>query len=110
MRKPAWLCLPAALFTLGSFALAQEPDPGKSKSRVAEEVTMTGCLNKGEMANHYAFTDLKTGKTITVTGPAQMEKHSTNHTVKLTGSQTGKVFNVTKLEHVAATCDASTAK
>jgi hypothetical protein len=106
MRTRVFLCLPAALFTFGSFAIAQEPDPGAKRARTMEEKTMTGCLNKGEMENHYAFTDSKTGKKMTVTGSADLEKHSTNHTVKLTGTPTAKVFNVTKVEHVSATCQA----
>jgi hypothetical protein len=105
MKNRIWLYLPAAMLIFAGTATTQQTDPSKTKSRAAEEVTMTGCLNKGEMENHYAFTDMKTGKKMTVTGPANLEKHSANHTVKLTGSQTAKVFNATKVEHVAATCE-----
>jgi hypothetical protein len=42
---------------------------------------------------------------MTVTGPADLEKHSSNHTVKITGSRTGQVFDVTKVEHVSPTCE-----
>ena len=81
---------------------AQAPKPAEGKTQ-----TMTGCLNKGkDVAQHYSFTDQATGKTLTVTGPADLEKHSANHTVRLTGNMTAEVFKATKVEHVAATCDA----
>jgi hypothetical protein len=77
------------------------PTPAKG-----QEMTITGCLNKGaDTPQHYIFTDQKTGKKWTVTGPADLEKHSANHTVRLTGAQTAKVFAATKVEHVAATCE-----
>jgi hypothetical protein len=56
------------------------------------------------------LTDQKNGSEVIVTGPAELEKHATNHTVKLTGTmrnEGGKtVFTVTKIEHVAPTCQA----
>lgn len=94
----------ATVLLSGSLTFAQEPDapkPARGKER-----TMTGCLNKGaDVAQHYIFTDQRNGRKITVTGPADLEKHSTNHTVRITGAMTAKVFNVTKIEHVAATCE-----
>jgi hypothetical protein len=47
----------------------------------------------------------------TVTGPADWEKHSANHTVTLTGTEkkdpNGKVmFEVTKIQHVSTSCKA----
>ena len=78
------------------------PDAAKG-----QEMTMTGCLTKSaDVPQHYSFVDQKTGKKYTVTGPADLEKHSANHTVTLTGAETAKVFTVTKVEHVAATCEA----
>jgi hypothetical protein len=68
---------------------------------------MTGCLTKAaDVPQHYSFVDQKSGKKWTVTGPADLEKHSANHTVTLTGAETSKVFTVTKVQHVAATCEA----
>jgi hypothetical protein len=91
------------LLTFGIPAIGQDkPQPAKK----GKETTLTGCLNKGERENHYTFTDLKTGRKMTVTGPADLEKHSSNHTVKITGSRTGQVFDATKVEHVSPTCDA----
>ena len=74
------------------------------------ETAMTGCLTKGSAGN-YTLTDEKTGVKITVTGPADLEKHSANHKVKLTGSMktdnAGKsVFEVSKLDHISDTCAA----
>jgi hypothetical protein len=89
---------------LGTAAYAQEekaPKAGEGK-----QMTMTGCLTKGaEVPQHFIFVDLKSGRKWTVTGPANLEKHSANHTVRITGAPTAKVFNVTKVEHVAETCD-----
>jgi hypothetical protein len=95
------ICAGMLLLALGAFA-QDAPQPAKGKER-----TMTGCLNKGaDVAQHYLFTNQQNGRKLTVTGSADLEKHSANHTVKITGTMTNKVFNVTKLEHVAATCEA----
>lgn len=101
MKVRFWLCVPVMTLVFGVAGIAEEHEKGKGK-----EMMMTGCLNKGEMANHYSLTDMKTGKKMTVTGSADLAKHSNNHTVKLTGSHTAEVFNATKLEHVAPTCEA----
>jgi hypothetical protein len=91
------------LFLLGT-TLAQEqktPKAGEGK-----EMTMTGCLTKGaDVPQHYTFVDQKSGRKYTVTGPADLEKHAANHTVRITGTPTAKVFNVTKVEHVSDTCE-----
>ena len=97
------LMLSAALALFGVAAFGQEqPAPAKGKER-----TMTGCLNKGaDQPQHYKFTNQQNGREIIVTGGADLEKHAANHTVKITGTMTNKVFNVTKVEHVAGTCEA----
>jgi hypothetical protein len=84
-------------------AIAQDaPQTAKGKER-----TITGCLSKGaDQPQHYNFVDQSNGRKMTVTGLADLEKHSANHTVRLTGSMTNKVFNVTKVEHVSASCEA----
>ena len=106
VKKFLLTCAPLALFAVSTPATAQDkPDPAKKSNTM----TLTGCLNKGERENHYSFTDTKTGKKMTVTGAADLEKHSSNHTVRITGHQTADVFNVTKLEHVAPTCEAKPA-
>ena len=94
-----------SMFVMSCVLFAQGQDKGSAKG---QEMTMTGCLNKGTdgVAQHYSFTDQKSGKQFTVTGPAELEKHSANHTVTLTGAETAKVFTATKVQHVAATCDA----
>jgi hypothetical protein len=101
-------CLVGTLVVSGIAFAQEKKDPAPAKG---EEMTMTGCLTKGaDTPQHYNFTDQATGKKWTVTGPAELEKHSANHTVRLTGTETAKVFNVTKVEHVAATCEAKPAK
>ncbi|MCU1339115.1 MAG: hypothetical protein JWO19_4696 [Bryobacterales bacterium] len=85
---------------------AKTSQKGKDKGNITE-TTMTGCLNKGP-GQGYVLTDQNTGEKVTVTGPSELEQHSTNHTVKLTGSQTTQggqtMLNVTKIEHVSPTC------
>lgn len=98
-------CTGLLLLSLAAFA-QDAPQPAKGKER-----TMTGCLNKGaDVAQHYVFTNQQNGQKMTVTGPADLEKHSANHTVRITGTTTNKVFTVTKVEHVAATCEAKGAE
>jgi hypothetical protein len=89
---------------VAAFPQADSKGPAPAKG---EEMTMTGCLTKAaDVPQHYSFVDQKTGKKYTVTGPADLEKHAANHTVTITGADTAKVFTVTKVQHVAATCEA----
>lgn len=88
---------------LGSRMFAQE----QPKS----ETAITGCLNKGSGAGNYTLTDEKTGVKTTVTGPADLEKHSANHKVTLTGTAKtdangNQVLEVSKIQHVSASCKA----
>jgi hypothetical protein len=93
-----------ALLFSGTAGVAQVDTPKRGQEK---EMTMTGCLTKGaDVAQHFTFVDQKTGRKWTVTGQADLEKHSSNHTVTITGKPTAKVFQVTKLEHVSATCQA----
>ena len=89
---------------IAAFAQSDSKAPAPAKG---QEMTMTGCLTKAaDVPQHYSFVDQKSGKKWTVTGPADLEKHSANHTVTLTGAETSKVFAATKVQHVAATCEA----
>jgi hypothetical protein len=91
-------------FLCATMLLAQTDAPKAAKGK---EMTLTGCLTKGaDQPQHYTFADQATGKKKIVTGLADLEKHAANHTVRITGTQTAKVFNVTKIEHVSATCEA----
>jgi hypothetical protein len=86
--------------------MAQQAEKGRSEPTPGKQ-TMTGCLTKGaDQPQHYNFVDQATGKKWTVTGMADLEKHSANHTVEITGAPTAKVFNVTAVKHVSATCEA----
>lgn len=104
VKKILLACAPLALLATSNVAFAQEEHPEPAKK--SKKMTLTGCLNTGERENHFSFTDTKSGKEIIVTGPADLQKHSSNHTVKITGYETGDVFNVTKVEHVSPTCEA----
>ena len=80
------------------------------RDRQKNETTMTGCLNK-DSSGGYTLTDEKTGAKTTVTGNADLEKHSANHKVTLTGTEKPedggkKTFEVTKIQHVSPTCQA----
>ena len=95
--------------TVGMFAQDQE-DKQKDKNerdRMAAS-TLTGCLNKDDSGG-YMLTDESTGIKTAVTGAPDLEKHSANHKVSLTGmaktDASGKsVFEVTKIKMVSATC------
>jgi hypothetical protein len=101
-------CIAASLIVTPAIAQEQKPAQG--------EKTLTGCLNAAaDMKGQFVLTvkegDQK-GKKVAVTGPADLEKHAKNHTVKLTGTMAkegGKdVLKVSKVEHVDATCQAPT--
>ena len=95
------------VLALASLLMAQGEKGEKGRTGDAATTTMTGCLMKGaDQPQHYVFVDQATGKKWTVTGVADLEKHSANHTVKITGSPTAKVFNVKSVEHVSTTCEA----
>jgi hypothetical protein len=96
-----------------ALAFGQDPQkqPGQAeKGRAAEKGgAITGCLTKGDSAGQYNLATAG-GQKVTVTGPADLDKHAQNHTVKLTGSMKGGTFEATAIEHVSATCDAGAAK
>ncbi|MCU1233481.1 MAG: hypothetical protein JWP63_1448 [Candidatus Solibacter sp.] len=84
---------------------SQDQQDKNQRDRMA--TTLTGCLNK-DTSGSYVLTDASGMKT-TVSGAADLEKHSSNHKVTLTGmtktDASGKpVFEVTKLTHVSDTC------
>lgn len=90
---------------------AQDPADKSERDRAKNETTMTGCLSK-DTSGAFTLTDEKTGVKTTVTGPTDLEKHSANHKVTLTGTAkpdaTGKsTFEVSKIQHVSPTCKAS---
>ena len=103
--------LAAGLLLSGlSLALFAQNQDDKSRDRLKKESTMTGCLNK-DTAGNYTLTDENTGVKTTVTGPTDLEKHSSNHKVTLTGatkadSRGNPVFEVSKIQHVSASCKA----
>jgi len=78
------------------------------RDRLKDETTMTGCLSK-DNSGTYTLTDETTGVKTTVTGPSDLEKHSANHKVALTGATktdaSGKsVFEVSTIKHISASC------
>src|SRR5438309_6266170 len=112
LLKRAFLLLPAGLLIVGlpSSMFAQAGAGQEQADRQKNETTITGCLAK-DASGGYTLADEKTGVKSTVTGPSDLEKHSANHKVSLTGTTktdtTGKsVFEVTKIQHIAADCKA----
>ena|ERR1051326_617809 len=74
-----------AAFLLPLTAMAQEKNQEKKKG--SGGASITGCLNKGEDAEHYVIKDEKTGKETVVMGDAALlERHANNHQVTVTGN------------------------
>jgi len=101
--------LAAALLLAGIPTLTFAQDQEQKRDRMTE-TSISGCLNK-DATGSFVITDEKTGVKTPVTGAADLEKHSANHKVTLTGTTkadaTGKpVFEVSKLQHVATSCKA----
>jgi hypothetical protein len=70
------------LFVLPLPVIAQDKNEEKKGS-----ASITGCLNKGEDAEHYVIKDEKTGKETVVMGDAALlERHANNHQVTVTGT------------------------
>jgi hypothetical protein len=115
VRFVSFACVFALLVSSAPVLLGQDAaqERGKTGAR-GQETTVTGCLNKGSGDAQYMLTDSKSGTEMTVTGTTDLEKHSSNHTVKLTGTKStegGKTtFTVTKVEHVSPTCQAPAKK
>ena len=102
----------ASVFSIGLVAQDKD-DKDKDKNtrdRVQQE-TLTGCLSK-DTAGGYSLTNESTGVKTTVTGSTDLEKHSANHKVTLTGTNKtdgGKsVFEVSKIQHISDSCKAGT--
>ena len=100
----------AAILLLSGFSASILAKNQDDKSQRDTPTTITGCLNKDSSGN-FALTDEKTGAKMTVTGPSDLEKHSANHKVTLTGAAkndaSGKpVFEVSKIQHISPSCKA----
>ena len=111
MHFPRTLLVVATLLMLIAFSApfyGQQPDQERDRQKI-HEVTITGCLDKGDAPNQYVLTDPGSGSKMIVTGAAELEQHAAKHTEKLTGapSDDNKSFAVSKVEHVADTCPAS---
>jgi hypothetical protein len=95
----------AALIAVLAVLIALSPVTyGQDANRTnpgGKETAMTGCLSKSGTPGEYTLTDEKTGTTTTVMGPDALEKHSANHKVELTGTESThdgkKMFHATKI-------------
>lgn len=102
----AVIAILAILVSLSPAAYSQ--DANRTNPREGKETTITGCLTKSANAGEYVLTDEKTGATTTVMGPSTLEKHSANHKVELTGTEStqgGKtMMHVSKIRHISDSC------
>lgn len=103
----------AAVVLFGAIGFAQQSDEKQKQEQDRQRTapsTMTGCLTKSDTAGQYAFIDASgTKRTVVASSGVDLDKHSANHTVKLTGtlSDDGKTLTATNVEHVSETCDAT---
>jgi hypothetical protein len=91
-------------------ALYAQDDPAQKKGQQKEQAdrpgqeTLTGCLTEAQGSFKLAT---QAGEQVNVSGPADLMKHR-DHTVKLTGTTSSeggkKTLNVSKIEHVSASC------
>ncbi|MEZ5401654.1 MAG: hypothetical protein R2729_18415 [Bryobacteraceae bacterium] len=73
--------------------------------------TLTGCLTKSAVPGQYVLTQEATGQKTMVRGSADLEKHSTNHKVKLTGDMAAapasNLFEVSAVEMISESCESA---
>jgi hypothetical protein len=94
----------AGALTFGQTEKADQKAADKTAKSGAGGGSVTGCLTKGDAAGQYTLAT-KGGRTLRVSGGADLEKHAANHTVTLTGTRKGDMFEATAVKHVSATCD-----
>src|SRR5262249_22219619 len=111
MRSKVLSILAASFLVLAPAVYGQEENSGQQKKgqqkqqadRPGQETVM-GCLTE-EQGSYKLSTS--SGDEISVNGPASLTKHK-DHTVKLTGTTSTeggkKTLNVSKIEHVSASC------
>lgn len=108
IKPKRFLMCSTVLVMLAGFSATLYGQAAQEEKRVA---TVTGCLTKGSGTGQFMLAEEKTGQQLPVTGPAELEKHAANHTVRLTGSVVKEggqeVFKVTKIEHVSASCSSA---
>jgi hypothetical protein len=70
--------------------VAQQRAPAPDqKDANSGSVSVTGCFNKGKVADQYVIKDEKTGKETVVVGDSKMlAAHANNHQVTITGTMT----------------------
>ena len=98
----------AVLLTVPVAGQQQEEKKDEQSRERRDATTLTGCLTKGDTAGQYMLSDTTSGekKRVTASSGVDLEKHSANHTVRLTGklSDDGQTFTATNVEHVSETC------
>ena len=110
MRNKVITALLAGALSLAPALYGQADDPAQKKGEEKQQAdrpgqeTFTGCLTQEQGSFKLATSS---GDKFDVTGPADLSKHK-DHTVKLTGSTTTeggkKMLNVSKIDHVSASC------
>ena len=89
--------------------LAEGKEPAKKAETPAltslGQLTLEGCLARGNEADPYLLTEKGTGKTVTVVGTSDLEQQL-GHLVKLRGAMSAgeRYFHATQVEMVANSC------
>jgi hypothetical protein len=82
----------------------------KTSQAVQENLGLSkqGCLKRGDESDPYILTDAETGEEITVIGSGDLARH-VDHMVRVRGQREsdGRVFQVTEIEQIASSCDAT---
>jgi hypothetical protein len=98
------LSVAPALYGQADSAQQKKDDQQQEQADRPSQATFTGCLTAEQGSFKLATT---AGEQVNVTGPEALTKHK-DHTVKLTGTLSDeggqKTLNVSKIEHVSASC------
>ena len=75
-----WFVQRTAILFLGMTAVLAVPKSMPAQDKAPAEVTITGCLTKGDAAGQYVIADEATKKNVTVMGDATLlDRHANNH-------------------------------
>jgi hypothetical protein len=85
---------------------AQQSEPNEQAG--GQQVTITGCLMKGDTPDQYAITDSKSGEKVSFAAPDQLQKFL-NQTVQLTGAVMNrggqKAFQPQSVKSISPSCE-----
>jgi hypothetical protein len=105
---------PSAAESLKKAAEKAVDKAGKAVERAGDAVketldlAKTGCLTQGDEADPFILVENESGERLTVVGSADLPRH-VGHTVTVHGGKEaeGRIFHVTEIERIAASCEPS---